>query len=252
MARKSPKLPRRTGAKTKAPAAPGRRRIKRTPLRILVALALLIGLGWGGGHWYLRGWAPDRARYPVQGITVSAASGAILWPTAKAAGVDFAYLLATLGADGRDPTFPAYLDGARGAGLRYGAIHRYSLCDDATAQATRFIVTVPRDDAMLPPVVALDLWPGCNAAPDRARLHADLAVFLAQIEAHTGKRALLRVSRAMEAAHDISGGSDRTLWLEGELFRPDYARRPWVMWTASTWRRVPGIEGAVEWDVVRP
>ena len=37
-----------------------------------------------------------------------------------------------------------------------------------------------------------------------------------------------------------------------DFFPPGYATRPWVMWTASTWRRVPGIDGPVEWDVVRP
>jgi lysozyme len=231
---------------------PRRRRIKVTPLRIIILVALLLAAGWGGGALFLARWTPDRARYPVQGITVSAASGAIIWPTARAAGVDFAYLVATVGADRRDPTFLNYLDGARGAGLRYGAIHRYSLCDKAGDQATRFMATVPRDAAMLPPAVALDFWPGCDARPSRPQMLAELTVFLNQIEGHEGKRAVLRVSRAMEAAYDLSSGIDRTLWLEGDLFPPDYATRPWVMWTASTWKRVPGIEGAVEWDAVAP
>lgn len=228
-----------------------RRRVKVTPLRILIALALAALLLGSGALWLAHHWAPDRSRYPVQGITVSETSGAVHWPSVKAAGVDFAYLLASAGSAQRDATFTANLEGARAAGLRHGAIHRYSLCASATAQATRFIATVPRDAAMLPPVVALESLAGC-ARPSRDRLLAELNTFLNQVEAHADKPAILRVSREVEAAYDLSAGINRTLWLAGDFFPPGYATRPWVMWTASTWRRVPGIDGPVEWDVVRP
>ncbi len=229
-----------------------RRRIKVTPLRILIVLAILvIGIG-GGGYKLLRDWAPSRARYPVQGITVSAETGAVNWTAAQSAGIDFAYLLASSGDKARDPSFAANLEGAKIIGLRHGAIHRYSLCASATAQATAFIATVPRDAAMLPPVVAFAFSPLCPARPSRDKLLAELNIFLNQIEAHGGKPAILRLSHEVEAAYDLSSGINRTLWLEGDFLPPGYATRPWVMWTASTWRRVPGIKASVEWDVVRP
>lgn len=228
------------------------RRIKVTPLRILIALALL-GAGIGGGFWlFARDWAPSRARYPVQGITVSAQTGTVHWATVKLSGVDFAYLRATSGADGRDAAFAANLESARAAGIRHGAIHDYSLCDGAGEQSTAFIATVPRDEAMLPPVVMLAFKPLCPARPNRDKLLAELNVALNQIEAHSGKPAILRIAREVEAAYDLSAGINRTLWLEGDFFPPGYATRPWVMWTASTWKRVAGIDEAVEWNVVRP
>jgi lysozyme len=232
---------------------PGReRRIKLTPLRIIIFTVLLVaGIG-GGTFWLLKTWTPPRARYPMQGITVSAETGAINWVAVRLGGVDFAYLIASSGGSERDARFTANLEGARTAGIKYGAIHRYSLCASATDQSTDFIATVPRDEAMLPPVVALAFSPLCPARPSRDKLLAELNVFLNQIEAHSGKPAILRETREIEAAYDLSSGINRTLWLEGEFFRPDYATRPWVMWTASTWKRVPGIKGAVEWDVVRP
>ncbi|MBO9576359.1 MAG: glycoside hydrolase family 25 [Sphingobium sp.] len=228
-----------------------KRRIKVTPLRILIVASLLGAILLGGGSWLLRRWAPDRGRYPIQGVTVSAGSGTVHWPSVKVKGADFAYLLASSGSAQRDPSFTTNLTGAREAGLRYGAIHRYMICTGATAQATTFIATVPRDPDMLPPVVALDRLDGCPR-PSRDRLLAELNTFLNQIEAHSGKPAILRITREVEAAYDLSAGINRTLWLEGAFFSPGYATRPWVMWTASTWRRVPGIDGTLEWDVVRP
>ena len=231
---------------------PGRqRRIKLTPLRIIVAAVLLVAATGSGTFWLLTHWTPPRARYPVQGITVSAETGEVNWAAVRLGGVDFAYLVASAGGNARDARFTANLDGARAAGVKYGAIHRYSLCASATDQSTDFIATVPRDEAVLPPVVALAFSPLCPARPSRDKLLAELNIFLNQIEAHSGKPAILRETREIEAAYDLSSGINRTLWLEGEFFRPDYATRPWVMWTASTWKRVPGIKGAVEWDAVK-
>lgn len=238
---------------TNAHPAPRRRRAVRiTPLRLMIAAALTGGLALGGAVLFARHWTPSHSRYPVQGLTASAQSGAINWRMARAAGTDFAYLVATSGARGRDPAFDDYLAGARSEGLRYGAVHRYSLCDRPYDQATSFIATVPRDAAMLPPAVQLDLWDDCAARPNRDTLLADLNIFLNQIETHSAKPALIRVSHDFEARYDVASGINRTLWLEGTFFPPDYATRRWVMWTASTWRRVNGIDGAIEWDVVQP
>jgi lysozyme len=223
-----------------------------TPLRILLGILLIGALTAGGLFLLVRNWAPARDRYAVQGITLDARSGEINWRMARAAGADFAYLLATSGAETRDPAFDDYLAGARAIGLRYGPIHRYNLCRLASDQATRFIATVPRDRAMLPPVVQLDYSENCKQRPSRDTLLAELNTFLNQIETHSAKPALIRVSHAFEADYDIASGINRTLWLEGDFFPPDYATRPWVMWTASTWKRVDGIEGPIEWDVVRP
>ena len=231
---------------------PRKRRIKLTPLRIILATMLIGGAILGALFLFVRAWHPSTARYAVQGITLDSQSGDINWRMARAAGADFAYLLATSGAEARDPAFDDYLAGAKAEGLRYGAIHRYNLCRRAAEQSTRFIATVPRDEAMLPPVVQLDYSPACKQRPNRDTLLAELNTFLNQIETHAAKPALIRVSHEFEADYDIASGINRTLWLEGDFFPPGYATRPWVMWTASTWKRVTGIEGPIEWDVVRP
>ena len=215
---------------------------------IAIPLALLAVAAWI----YLRGWAPSRDVYPMQGVSVGSGQGEINWSALARRDADFAYIRASAGAGWRDPAFAANWAGARGAGLRYGAQHDYSLCAAAGPQGTAFISTVPRDNGALPAVVRLDLREDCAARPARATVLADLNTLLVLIEAHSGKPAIIRVSRAFNEAYDIGGGVNRTLWLEANLFPPDYAGRPWVMWTASTFRHVGGIDTAVEWNVVRP
>jgi lysozyme len=228
---------------------------RRTWKRRLIILALwLLFLGTAALVIirYAQAWTPSRETYPVQGLTVTSTSGPVAWKTVKARGADFAYIRASAGAKARDAAFETNLIGVRAAGLRYGPAHDFSLCARASDQATLFISTVPRDGAMLPPVATLRFPSGCTSRPARAAVLSDLNTFLNLIEAHLDKPALIRVSPEFEEAYQIGEGINRTLWLEGNFFPPDYAGRPWVMWTASDIRRIEGIGRAVEWDVVRP
>mgnify|MGYP005820362831 CR=1 FL=1 len=197
-------------------------------------------------------WAPSRDQYPVQGISVDETNGNIVWHVAGATGVDFAYIQATRGAETRDANFAANVSGAREAGIRYGALHNYSLCRLATDQATIFVTTVPRAENMLPPAVRLAFDHGCGERPGRALVLSELNTFLNQIESHSGKRAIIAVSRDFEEMYNISSGMDRTFWLEANFFPPDYATKPWVMWRASDMRRISGVDGPINWNVVRP
>lgn len=198
------------------------------------------------------GWAPPRDQYPVQGISVDQSHGAIVWHVAGATGVDFAYIRATNGAEERDTNFVANVKGARNAHIRYGAMHEYTLCRLATDQATMFVTTVPRGENLLPPAVRLAYDNGCNDRPGRALVLSELNTFLNQIEGHAGKPAIIAVSPEFEEEYDISSGINRTFWLEGNFFPPDYATKPWVMWRSTDMRRISGIDGPVNWNVVRP
>lgn len=229
-----------------------RRRVRITPLRILVTLALVIGALATTG-WVLAGrWTPPAERYAVQGMAIDASNGAIEWAAVRRLGPDLVYISATEGTSGRDAAFAANWRGARGAGLRYGAIHRFSLCRLAADQAGHFMATVERDNAALPPVVELTFDPGCTGRPSRDLVLAELHTFLSAIEAHSGKPAILRIAPDFEEAYRMSAGINRTIWLDRQFLPPDYAAHPWVMWTANRWRRVDGVEGDVDWTVVAP
>lgn len=229
-----------------------RRRIRATPLRLLILLAVLGGGATALAFGLAARWAPARADYPVQGVALSADNGPVDWARLAGAHVDFAWLLATTGSDVRDPAFAIGWAEAGQAGLRRGAVHIYSLCRLATDQARLFLATVPRDGAALPPVVALEFSPGCTARPGRDLVLSELNVLLNAIEAHSGKAAILRISAEFETAYHISAGINRTLWLDRLYLQPRYAARDWVLWTANPWRRVTGIDGPVAWTVARP
>jgi lysozyme len=214
-----------------------------------IVLAVLLGLfvAWR----VIAGWAPSRDEYPVQGIVVNASNGTPTWSTLAATGVDFAYLTATEGDKKRDPSFVSNLEGVREAGIRYGALHIYDICRLASDQATLFITTVPRSAQALPEAVSLDFSTTCTSKPDRALILSEIATFLSQIEAHTGTPAVLMIAPEFEEQYRISGAVDRNVWLERSWLLPDYAARPWVMWTANPSRSIDGIDGRVKWAVVR-
>jgi lysozyme len=215
-----------------------------------IALAVLLGLFV---LWRVTiGWAPSRDEYPVQGIVVDAKNGKPDWPMLAATGVDFAYLTATEGDKTRDPSFAANLEAVRDAGIRYGALHRFDICRLASDQATLFITTVPRSTNALPAAVALDYSNTCSSKPDRALILSEVATFLSQIEAHSGTPAVLMIAQDFEEQYRISTAVDRNVWLERTWLLPDYAAKPWVMWTANPARSIDGIEGRVKWAVVRP
>lgn len=219
--------------------------------RAAVALAVIAALATA--LWlYARAWAPSRSDYPVQGVSVSADTGPVDWGTLSAQGADFAYIRASKGADLRDPAFAANWAGARRAGMRYGAVLDFSLCRLAVDQATRFITTVPRDNAALPPVIRLAFDPSCIARPGRDTVLSELNTLVNLVESHMGKPAVINVTRDFDERYDIGAGINRTLWLDGNFFPPDYASRPWVMWTATDMRHIDGVDGPVRWNVVAP
>ncbi|WP_201767514.1 GH25 family lysozyme [Sphingobium lactosutens] len=199
---------------------------------------------------YARAWAPSRDDYPVQGVTIGSADGPVDWGTLAAQGADFAYIRAVRAQDGRDPAFAVNWRGARAAGMRYGAVIEFSACRSPIDQATGFMTTVPRDNAALPPVIRLAFSAGCARRPGRDLLLSNLNTLINLVEGQAGKPALLNVSEDFDAAYDIGSGINRTLWLDGNFFPPDYASRPWVMWTATNMRHIDGVDGPVRWNVV--
>lgn len=169
-----------------------------------------------------------------------------------ARGATFAYLRATDGAGRRDSAFEHNWAAVAAAGMPRGAIHLWSFCQDGVAQADNFVTVVPRDPDALPAVLELSFSPDCDARPDRATLIAQLKRFLTVAETHTGKPMLLKITRPVARAYHVGAAIPRPLWESANFLAPDYAARPWRLWQASNLRRVDGVQGAIDWDVVAP
>lgn len=219
-------------------------------LSLAARIALILGIAVLAGWLYFVHWRPSPAQYRFQGVDVSSEQGTIDWVLVHEAGADFAYLRAIDGAGGRDPSFEGHWRDTDAAGMKRGAYLDYSLCRSAKDQADLFNTVVPRDDAALPPAVFVDRTPGCGAHPDRNVVVGEVSRAMQMIENHTGKPALLRVSRAVDGEYQLSTAIPRPVWIVGNYFVPGYAARAWRMWQANDRRRIPGAETPVHWDVV--
>lgn len=214
-------------------------------LVVILVAGLLAGAGW----WWVTRWRPPERQFPVQGVAVDEATGAIDWPMMAATPADFAYIRATVGARARDPRFAENWQGALQAGMRRGIVHDYSLCQAATEQARNLVTHVARDPEALPAVVSVSFDESCPARPDRERLARDLGRFIAMVETHTGKPMLLRTTPDVEGEYRLSGLIARPVWSVRRFLPPDYASKPWRLWEATDLRRVEAAEHPVRWLV---
>ena len=216
--------------------------------RLFLILAALALAGVAGWRLAVR-WHPSTERYPVQGVDVSEANGAIDWSVAKGAGVDFGYAVATRGDNVRDRAFQQHWDAMAAAGVRRGAIHVFSLCQKGGDQADAFNTVVPVAADSLPAAIDIHYDDSCPARPARARVVAEVAEAARRIEAHTGKPVLLKLAAEVEDDYRLGDAMKRNVWAVGNFLRPAYTPRPWRMWQANDMRRIDGIDGPVNWDV---
>ena len=220
----------------------------------LLALLLLAVIGVGGWQWWQAiHWTPSQQNFPDQGVLIGAGDGEANFRGFAAVGARFAYLEASIGADRRDPSFADNFARITNSGLQYGVVHIYDPCDPAEKQAANFVTTVPRDPELLPPAVALDKTAeDCDPRVSDAAVESELTTFLNQLEGHAGKPAILMVSESFERRYRIASRIDRNLWLERDWFLPDYAGRPWMLWTANSQLRSEASETPLRWVVVQP
>lgn len=213
------------------------------------ALALLLALAGGAAAWWhLRGWQPSREQWPVQGVEVGEDDGPIDWTALKTIGVDFAYVDASASVFARDANFTANLEGARAVGLQVGAVHEYDPCQPADKQAANFVTVVPRDARLLPSAVSLDrLAEDCPGKVTEAGVESELTTFLNQVETHTGKPVILKLGPKFQDRYHVASAVNRNLWLVRTRFEPDYAGRPWALWTANGALKTEAAEKPLRW-----
>lgn len=237
------------GGKGRARGAP-----RRWLLR-LAALAMLFGLAFAAWLWWdMRSWRPDPGLYPEQGAFVPAGGGEVSFRTLKAVGAQFVYLPLAAGDTGVEAPggFADRFLKARAAGLRVGVVLEFDPCRGADAQSGVFAQMVPRDGDLLPPAIGLEaLAASCTPKVSDAAVESELMTLINQVETHAGKPAILKLSRAFQERHDTATMLARDLWLSRDRARPDYAGRPWLLWSANGARVTEAGETPVEWVVVQ-
>jgi lysozyme len=218
-----------------------------------LALVVLIGVALAGWFWWdMREWRPSEETYPEQGAVIASGGASVKFETIKALGGDFVYL--QLGAHDAGPssTFAKRLAAARKAGLKVGVIYPFDACAKADPQSAHLSLMVPRDRDLLPPVIELsDQAATCEPEVTDAAVESELMTLVNQIEMHAGKPVILKLEPAFEARHNIANTLARDLWLVRDRARPDYAPRPWLLWSANRQLVSEASEEPIEWAVVQ-
>jgi lysozyme len=105
---------------------------------------------------------------------------------------------------------------------------------------------------LLAPAIALEsLADGCQPEVSDAAVESELMTLINQIETHAGKPVILKLSPAFEARHRTATTLARDLWLARDRARPDYAGRPWLLWSANSALVSEASEEPIEWVVVQ-
>ena len=188
--------------------------------------------------------------YPVHGIDISRWQTDIDWPSARAAGVNFAYMKATEGADRIDPVFAGHWDQAARAGVARGAYHFFYFCTPAADQARWFIANVPRTPGALPPVLDLE-WnpasPTCTYRPPPETVRAEARTFIDIIARHYGQRPIIYTTPDFWDRNGIERLREE-VWLRSTAATPAerYPGTRWTFWQYSGTGLVPGLAGQID------
>lgn len=218
-----------------------------------LALVALLAVGFAAWLWWdMRSWRPDAAMYPEQGAAIASGAATTRFETLHAIGAEFVYLELTGAASAPDPGFATRLAKARAAGLRVGVIQPFDPCLKADDQSARFTRMVPRDADLLPPAIALrGTAAQCSPAVSDAAVESELMIVVNQIERHAGKPVILKLGPEFENQYATARSTARDLWLIRDRARPDYAGRPWLLWSANSQLVSEASEEPIEWVVVQ-
>ena len=192
--------------------------------------------------------------YPDHGIDVSRFQPRVNWATARASGVNFAFIKATEGIEDRDPMFEAHWRGAGAAGVRRGAYHFFYHCQPAADQARWFIRNVPRSPGALPPVLDME-WtptsPTCRIRRDGATIRAEAEDFLRIVGRHYGQRPILYATVDFFEDNAMWKLAGTEFWLRSTAAHPRdvYGGQRWTFWQYTGTGLVPGIAGKVDINV---
>lgn len=219
-----------------------------------LALLVLVATAVAGYALYERGLIrfnyPSWERYPVRGLDVSHHQGAVEWSSVRAAGISFAFIKASEGADHRDREFGRNWSSAQHAGVARGAYHFFTFCSPGPAQAENFISAVGGSFGELPPVADVEFSGNCRQWKSIERIREELQSFLARLEGSAGVRPVLYFT-ADAYARILKGHFDAyPAWPRSVLLQPSESRiGRWLFWQFADNGRVPGVSTLVDLNV---
>ncbi len=203
--------------------------------------------------------ARDATPY-LRGLDVSKHQGKIDWRQVATAGYRWVYVKATEGRTYVDPLFEGHARGAAEAGLAVGAYHFWWPERDPATQARHLAATVKGRSLALP--VCLD-WEQEHGLSSRD-LGARLQTLIEATRQETGQTPAIYTSRRiverdlphLQPEHPLSQLLDACPWWMVSWASRTRPVAPWVnrwaVWQTGPAQGVPGVEGPVDRNLLRP
>lgn len=180
----------------------------------------------------------------VNGMDVSYYDTSIDWSTAKAAGIDFAFIRVTDGTQYRDPKFADYWAGARAAGVIRGGYQFFRPAEDPIEQADLMLSLMgalqPGD---LPPVLDVEVSGSLSPTQVAANVHA----WVDHVTTAIGRAPI--VYAGLYSWADLTGSADLTsspLWVaQYTTAACPNIPSPWTKWLFWQHSNTGAVDGVV-------
>lgn len=191
--------------------------------------------------------------YTVHGIDVSHHQGTIDWELLRNQAVidgqplSFAFIKATEGSDMVDSHFSRNIAAARQYGIMCGAYHFFRASVSAKQQAEHFIRNVQLSSGDLPPVLDVEVKPDDVSQED---FRQGILEWLVRVEQHYGVKPILYTYHSFRQQYmNDSVFNIYPYWIAHYYVDTLRYRGEWAFWQHSDKGSLPGIKGAVDFDV---
>lgn len=253
--------------KKKKPANFGKRATWIIGGGIVLAVGIWFGITFKEGLSYFlkkdSGIAEERSIYDIRnmevlhrhsdrlvGFDVSHYQGRIVWEKIDSISgivpLDFVFIRATMGLDGKDKTFDANWRAARANHFIRGAYHYYRPDENSVAQAHNFIKNVRLSAGDLPPVLDIEELPKGQSLDS---LRMGLSRWIKMVEEEYQVKPILYSGEHFYSKHLQKWFSDYVLWIANYNFFVEEIKPEWHFWQFTEKGLIDGIEGKVDVNV---
>ena len=186
---------------------------------------------------------PDRERFPVTGIDISAHNGDVDFKKVKEAGYDFVFIKATEGATFKDKRFLDNYSRAAEAGLTVGAYHFFRFETSGYMQGLNFVNSLRGRELQLPAVIDVEEWTNSAAQPTNHVLDR-LNEMIEHLERH-GYKVMLYTNKNGYERFVRGNFPGYPVWICSLGDTPADSSR-WTFWQSTHSGEVNGVEGHVD------
>lgn len=185
---------------------------------------------------------PDRDRFEIIGVDVSAHNGEIDFRKVASDGISFVIIKATEGGTFKDRRFVDNLRMAREAGLKVGAYHFFRFDTPGYMQGLNFLNSLQSRELDLPLIIDIEEWANPNSQPTHVVINR-LVEMIDHLENH-GHRVMLYTNKNGFARFVRGRFEGYPLWICSLADEPD--EPGWTLWQGTHNGRVSGIDHPVD------